>query len=48
MPDDGYWSHTWMQVPFCITGWNSRPTADQILTIAHQCGGSWNETFWCN
>ena len=48
VPDDGYWSHTWMQVPFCVTGWNSRPTADAILTIAHQCGGSWNETFWCN
>ncbi|MBN36564.1 MAG: peptide ABC transporter substrate-binding protein [Rhodospirillaceae bacterium] len=48
VPDDGYWSHTWMQVPFCATGWNSRPTADLILTIAHQCGGSWNETFWCN
>ena len=48
VPDDGYWSHTWMQVPFCATGWNSRPTADAILTIAHACGGSWNETFWCN
>ena len=48
VPDDGYWSHTWMQVPFCVTGWNSRPTADAILTIAHQCGGSWNETFWCD
>jgi peptide/nickel transport system substrate-binding protein len=48
VPDDGYWSHTWMQVPFCVTAWNSRPTADAILTIAHQCGGSWNETFWCN
>ena len=48
VPDDGYWSHTWMQVPFCVTGWNSRPTADSILTIAHACGGSWNETFWCN
>ena len=48
VPDDGYWSHTWMQVPFCVTGWNSRPTADAILTIANACGGSWNETFWCN
>ena len=48
VPDDGYWSHTWMQVPLCVTGWNSRPTADLILTIAHQCGGSWNETAWCN
>ena len=48
VPDDGYWSHTWMQVPFCATGWNSRPTADGILTVAHACGGSWNETFWCN
>ncbi|MBT7613021.1 MAG: ABC transporter substrate-binding protein [Rhodospirillaceae bacterium] len=48
VPDDGYWSHTWMQVPFCVTGWNSRPTADAILTIALACGGSWNETFWCS
>jgi peptide/nickel transport system substrate-binding protein len=48
VPDDGYWSHTWMQQPFNVSGWNSRPTADLILTIAHACGGSWNETAWCN
>ena len=48
VPDDGYWTHTWMQRPFNISGWNSRPTADLILTLAHQCGGSWNETAWCN
>lgn len=48
VPDDGYWSNTWMHVPFCVTGWNSRPTADLILTIAYKCGGSWNETAWCN
>ena len=48
VPDDGYWSHTWMQTPFNVSGWNSRPTADLILTIAHACGGSWNETAWCN
>ena len=48
VPDDGYWDHTWMQVPLHVTGWNSRPTADLILAIAHKCGGSWNETRWCN
>ncbi|MDA1071617.1 MAG: ABC transporter substrate-binding protein [Proteobacteria bacterium] len=48
VPDDGYWSDTWMQVPFCATSWNSRPTADSILTIAYASGGSWNETFWSN
>ena len=48
VPDDGYWSHTWMQVPFNVSGWNSRPTADLALTLPHACGGSWNETAWCN
>jgi len=48
VPDDGYWSDVWMQVPWCADGWNSRPTADLVLTIAHQCDASWNETAWCN
>lgn len=48
VPEDGYWSHTWMQTPIFVTGWSSRPTADAILTIAHSCATGWNETAWCN
>ncbi|WP_420547814.1 ABC transporter substrate-binding protein [Curvivirga sp.] len=45
-PADGYWSHTWMQQPICMSGWNARPTVDAFLTIAHMDGGGWNETVW--
>jgi peptide/nickel transport system substrate-binding protein len=45
-PSDGYWSHTWMQKPMTMSGWNARPTVDAFLTIAHMKGGSWNETMW--
>lgn len=45
-PSDGYWSHTWMQQPMTMSGWNARPTVDAFLTIAHMAGGSWNETAW--
>ncbi len=48
VPEDGYWSDVWMQVPWCADGWSSRPTADLVLTIAHQCDAAWNETAWCN
>jgi len=47
-PADGYWTHTWMQKPICISGWNARPTVDAFLTLAHMQGGSWNETMWGN
>lgn len=45
-PSDGYWSHTWMQKPMTMSGWNARPTVDMFLTLAHMVGGSWNETQW--
>ena len=46
VPSDGFWSHTWMQKPMTMSGWNARPTVDAFLTIAHMNGGSWNETMW--
>ena len=48
VPNDGYWSTTWMQQPMTMSGWNGRPTVDAFLTIAHMSGGSWNETMWGN
>ena len=46
VPNDGFWSTTWMQKPMTMSGWNARPTVDAFLTIAHMAGGSWNETMW--
>ena len=47
-PVDGYWSDTWMKFPVNQSGWNARPTADLILTIAHKGDAPWNETRWKN
>lgn len=45
-PSDGYWTHTWMQKPMMMSGWNARPTVDAFLTLAHMSTSSWNETQW--
>jgi peptide/nickel transport system substrate-binding protein len=47
-PSDGYWSETWMKFPVNQSGWNARPTADLILSIAHKSDAPWNETAWRN
>jgi peptide/nickel transport system substrate-binding protein len=47
-PSDGYWTETWMKFPVNQSGWNARPTADLILTIAHKSDAPWNETAWTN
>src|SRR5918994_3997800 len=46
VPEDGYWSETWMQKPFCGTYWGGRPTADLMLSVAYASDAAWNETFW--
>ncbi len=43
---DGYWSNTWMKVPWSTSFWNGRPTADLMFTIGYAAGGNWTETFW--
>lgn len=48
VPADGYWEDTWMKVPICASNWNSRPTADLILTLVYQSDAEWNETQWKN
>ncbi|MDH3475786.1 MAG: ABC transporter substrate-binding protein [Rhodospirillales bacterium] len=47
-PSDGYWTETWMKFPVNQSGWNARPTADLILSIAHKSDAPWNETAWKN
>lgn len=43
-PADGYWSSTWMQKAFFMSGWNMRPTANIMLTLAYKSDASWNES----
>ena len=45
---DGYWSNTWMKVPWSSSYWSGRPTADWMFTIGWAAGGNWTETFWDN
>lgn len=47
-PDDGYWDSTWMKVPMFASNWNSRPTADLMLTLVYHSKAEWNETQWKN
>lgn len=47
-PGDGYWSATWAKQPFFMSGWNMRPTANIMLTLAFTSDASWNEARWKN
>jgi len=48
VPSDGYWSTTWMHKPIFMAGWNPRPTADIMLTLAYKSNAPWNESHWQN
>jgi peptide/nickel transport system substrate-binding protein len=48
VPSDGYWSTTWMHKSIFMAGWNPRPTADIMLTLAFKSTSPWNETHWHN
>ena len=48
VPNDGYWSNVWNQVPWCASVWGGRPTADLMFTTAYKGGVSWNESHWSN
>jgi len=45
-PGDGYWSATWAKKPFFMSGWNMRPTANIMLTLAFTSDAAWNEARW--
>jgi peptide/nickel transport system substrate-binding protein len=47
-PGDGYWSATWGKTPFFMSGWNMRPTANIMLTLAFTSTAAWNEAKWKN
>lgn len=46
-PLNVYYEH-WTQVPFGLTDWVSRPTPDQILSVAFRGGAEWNAAHWRN
>jgi peptide/nickel transport system substrate-binding protein len=35
-----------MKMPFSMSSWNLRPTADLMLSISYKSDAPWNETFW--
>jgi peptide/nickel transport system substrate-binding protein len=47
-PSDGYWKSIWMKVPFCVSGWNMRSTADIMLSLVYKSESNQNETHWKN
>lgn len=46
VPDDGFWSNTWMVKPFSGCVWYGRLVADEALTVTYAEGASWNDTYW--
>ncbi len=48
VPDDGYWSNTWLVKPFCGSYWGGRPTEDWIFSQIYSKGADWNESKWDN
>ena len=47
-PNDGYWSDVWLNKPFCMVSWGSRPTPDVMYTLAYSADAAWNESRWQN
>jgi peptide/nickel transport system substrate-binding protein len=47
-PVDAYWADIWMNVPFFVSNWSGRPTADNVLSLVYVSGAQWNESRWTN
>ncbi len=43
--DDGYWSNTWMKVPWCLSYWAGRATEDWMFSTAYLSTSGWNESY---
>lgn len=48
VPNDGYWGAVWMKTPLNVVVWNSRPTANSMMTLAFAPDAPWNDTLWKN
>jgi peptide/nickel transport system substrate-binding protein len=45
-PADGYYNTVWMNVPFCVSYWVNRPTADMMFSSAYKSDAAWNDAMW--
>ncbi len=45
---DGYWSDTWLKVPFCAVIWARRMSADQTFSTAFGGKSDYNDSNWRN
>lgn len=45
---DGYWTDTWLKVPFCAVQWSRRMSADQALTTCYGGKSDYNDSDWRN
>jgi peptide/nickel transport system substrate-binding protein len=48
VPNDGYWSNTWLKKPWCMSYWGGRPTPDWMFSVAFASDAAWNEGHWKN
>lgn len=46
VPDDAFWTDTWLKKPFCTSNWGARPTADALLSLVFTSNAPWNESAW--
>jgi peptide/nickel transport system substrate-binding protein len=48
-PESVYYGNDfWLEVPFGITGWGSRPVPQFYLDSMLECGAVWNESHFCD
>jgi peptide/nickel transport system substrate-binding protein len=45
-PGDSYWDNVWMKVPFCMSTYNGRPTANLTLSLVYYSKADWNDARW--
>ncbi len=45
---DGYWTNTWLKVPFCAVVWARRMSADQTFTTCYGGQSDYNDSDWRN
>ena len=45
-PNDGYWKSIWRKVPFCVSGWNMRASANIFMSLVYDSAAEYNETHW--
>lgn len=46
VPDDSFWTDTWLKKAFCTSNWGARPTADALLSLVFTSNAPWNESAW--